>query len=161
MSFQENLRHYREQAGFTTAKDFSKAIGISYSAYIGYEYKGREPKYETLCKIADTLHVSIDELLGHELNPRLKLEKYIQLVKGLGFLVEMDDSTINVKYPVDDDGTFPPDEVTFTEQKFLAWVKRSLAKFDNDTTQIKAAVFYKEFRWEEVLLDFKVIPDNE
>lgn len=66
MSFKENLRYYREKAGFKLAKDFARALDISYSTYKGYENQRREPKYQTLCKIADLLNVSTDELLGHE-----------------------------------------------------------------------------------------------
>lgn len=68
MSFHENLKYYREKAGYKTAKDFVKEIGIPYNTYVGYEVRGREPKYDTLCKIADLLHVSTDELLGRENN---------------------------------------------------------------------------------------------
>ena len=64
-TFQENLRYYREKAGYKTAKEFSEAIRIPYSRYLNYENKGQEPKYATLVKIADTLGVSTDELLGH------------------------------------------------------------------------------------------------
>ena len=64
MGFQENLKYYREKAGYKQAKDFYKLLGVPYSTYIGYESKGREPKYSTLCKIADLLNVSTDELLG-------------------------------------------------------------------------------------------------
>lgn len=66
MSFQENLRHYREKAGYKTAKDFSESLSLPYATYAAYENKNREPKYNTLCKIADLLNVSTDELLGYE-----------------------------------------------------------------------------------------------
>lgn len=68
MSFQENLKYYREKAGYKTAKNFSKALKISYTTYFAYENQGREPKYEILCKIADLLQVSTDDLLGREDN---------------------------------------------------------------------------------------------
>ena len=68
MSFQENLRYYREKAGYKTAKDFADVLNIPYGTYAGYEYKNREPKYQTLCRIADLLNVSTDELLGRENN---------------------------------------------------------------------------------------------
>ena len=64
MQFQENLKYYREKAGYKTAKDFSKALKISYTTYFAYENQGREPKYETLCKIANLLNVSLDDLIG-------------------------------------------------------------------------------------------------
>ena len=68
MSFQENLRYYREKAGYKQAKDFAEALNIPYSTYVGYEVRNREPKYETLCKIADVLQVSTDDLLGRTTN---------------------------------------------------------------------------------------------
>lgn len=71
MSFQENLKYYREKAGYKTAKDFSEALSLPYATYAAYENKNREPKYNTLCKIADLLNVSTDELLG------AKEKKYI------------------------------------------------------------------------------------
>ena len=68
MSFQENLRYYREKAGYKQAKDFAKVLDVPYPTYVGYESQGREPKYETLCKIADLLQVSTDDLLGRTTN---------------------------------------------------------------------------------------------
>lgn len=66
MSFQERLVTHRKIAGYKTGKEFADALGISYPSYMAFENKGREPKYETLCKIADVLHVTTDELLGHK-----------------------------------------------------------------------------------------------
>lgn len=62
MSFQDNLRYYRKRAGETIA-GFARKVGVSYNTYAGYEIRGREPKYQTLCKIADLLDVSIDDLV--------------------------------------------------------------------------------------------------
>ena len=71
MSFQENLKYYREKSGYKTAKDFANTLGIPPNTYVGYEVRGREPKFDTLCKIADLLEVSTDDLLGRK-EPRLK-----------------------------------------------------------------------------------------
>lgn len=67
MGFQENLRHYREQAKFTPT-EMAKHLKVAYNTYVGYEVRGREPKYTTLCKIADLLQVSTDDLLGRTSN---------------------------------------------------------------------------------------------
>lgn len=64
MGFQENLKYYREKAGYKTAKELADVLKLPYNTYAGYESKGQEPKYNTLCKIADLLNVSTDELLG-------------------------------------------------------------------------------------------------
>lgn len=68
MSFQENLKYYRERAGYKSAKEFANTLGIPPNTYVGYEVRGREPKYTTLCKIADLLQVSTDDLLGRTTN---------------------------------------------------------------------------------------------
>ena len=62
--FKENLRYYREKAGYKKQTDLAKAINIPYTTYLNYEKAGREPKYETLVKIANELCISTDELLG-------------------------------------------------------------------------------------------------
>lgn len=71
MSFQENLKYYREKAGYKSAKEFANTLGIPPNTYVGYEVRGREPKFDTLCKIADLLEVSTDDLLGRK-EPQLK-----------------------------------------------------------------------------------------
>ena len=68
MSFKERLRYMREKVGYSSAKEFAAAIGIPYSQYSAYESpsRPREPKYDTLCKIATALNCTTDELLGRE-----------------------------------------------------------------------------------------------
>lgn len=66
MSFQENLKHYREQAGYKTAKEFADVLDIPYNTYTAYENQKREPKLEMLIKIADLLNVSLDDLVGRK-----------------------------------------------------------------------------------------------
>ena len=86
MSFQENLRLYRERAGYTQAKEFAAAIGLKYTTYIAYENQGKEPKYDTLRLIAATLNVSIDTLLGFSGVDRY--EEYKQILERLGYHIE-------------------------------------------------------------------------
>ena len=64
------------------------ALNISYSTYKGYESQGREPKYETLCKIADLLQVSTDDLLGRTTNILGNKDDYI-LLKRLDKLLSI------------------------------------------------------------------------
>lgn len=70
MSFQENLRYYREQRGYSS-DELAKLLDIPYTTLKGYENAGREPKYNILVKIADILNVSLDDLLGRK-EPQLK-----------------------------------------------------------------------------------------
>ena len=90
MNFQSNLRKYREGLGIT-AKDFAKQLGINYTTYANYENQGREPKYETLCKIAAALHVSIDDLLGYTPEQSVqqdKLSYWLEFATNAGFPVK-------------------------------------------------------------------------
>lgn len=81
MSFSENLRKYREQAGFKSAKEFADFINLPYSTYVNYENSDREPKYEVLIKMADTLGVSLDDLLGRaKQENRMNNEEYMKML---------------------------------------------------------------------------------
>ena len=96
MSFQENLKKFRIRAGYTQAKDFAKVLGISYPTYMGYENRGREPKFELLTKIAKTLHVSIDDLLGYHFERPDELTQYINLCKTVGFSIKIVKDNISI-----------------------------------------------------------------
>lgn len=67
MNFNDNLKRYREQAGFTR-KEMAQRLGVSVQGYSYWETKDREPNYETLVKIAQILNVSTDNLLGVKLD---------------------------------------------------------------------------------------------
>lgn len=67
MSFQENLRKYRQLAGYKTAKEFANTLSTTtYDAYLSYETKGREPRYKVLEEIAVKLGTTPNNLLGWE-----------------------------------------------------------------------------------------------
>ena len=84
MNLDKNLRFYRERAGYTTAKDFSDALGIPYNTYTAYENQKREPKLEMLIKIANLLNVSLDDLVGRTpLNEDENLRKEINTILSI------------------------------------------------------------------------------
>ncbi len=94
MSFRDNLRLYREKAGYAQAKDFAAALGIKYTTYIAYE-QGREPKYEILCRIAAALNVTTDELLDYSPN---KSRENLRYATENGFIAWGEaDGTFKVK----------------------------------------------------------------
>ena len=64
-TFSQNLKKAREQKGLTQ-KDVAEIIGVAKSTYSLYESGSREPNVQTIKKIADTLNVSADVLLGLE-----------------------------------------------------------------------------------------------
>lgn len=99
MQFQENLKYYREKAGYKTAKDFSKALKISYTTYFAYENQGREPKYEILCKIANLLNVSLDDLVGRTpTNEDEQLKNVINDILSVSDIKYLKLDTINSEY---------------------------------------------------------------
>lgn len=98
MSFQENLKYYREKAGYKTAKEMADILELPYNTYAGYESKNREPKFELLCKIADLLHISTDELLGHNVKPISEDERLIKDIDNL--LSEFEPKYLLDKYDI-------------------------------------------------------------
>lgn len=102
MGFQENLRHYREKAGYKSAKDFANTLGIQPNTYVGYEVRGREPKYETLCKIADLLQVSTDDLLGRTTNI-LGNDEDNRLIKRINDILSTDINNLDIELNKIDD----------------------------------------------------------
>lgn len=102
MGFQENLRHYREKAGYKSAKDFANTLGIQPNTYVGYEVRGREPKYETLCKIADLLQISTDDLLGRTTNI-LGNDEDNRLIERINDILSIDINNLDIELNKIDD----------------------------------------------------------
>lgn len=61
--FRDNLRKFRENSNLSQ-KDFSETLGINATTYRNYENSDREPDYDTLILLSQSLGVSIDSLLG-------------------------------------------------------------------------------------------------
>lgn len=91
MSFQENLKEYREKAGYKAAKDFAAVLGIPYSTYVAYENRGREPKYETLVKIAKALGVTPNDLLGYTGSVKVTFKRALRDLRASGFYDDYDE----------------------------------------------------------------------
>lgn len=67
MALKDNLKRLREQAGYSNGKELADTLGIAYPRYMTYE-RGSWPNEETLTRIATTLHVSMDDLLGYHVD---------------------------------------------------------------------------------------------
>lgn len=68
MDIGEKIKYYRKQCGLTQ-KELGERLGVSASMIGQYENSTRNPKMETIQKIADVLGVNISslvELPGHE-----------------------------------------------------------------------------------------------
>ena len=62
-AYLKNLKSIRQSLGMSQL-DLANSLGLERSTVAKYETGDREPALETLCKIADLLQVSLDELLG-------------------------------------------------------------------------------------------------
>jgi transcriptional regulator with XRE-family HTH domain len=77
-----------------TQREMANKLDLSYSTYSNYENNYREPKFETIEKVAEILGVTIDYLIGSDSSE--KLEKQYEIKRGvfinylysLGFSVE-------------------------------------------------------------------------
>ncbi|WP_297581738.1 helix-turn-helix transcriptional regulator [uncultured Lactobacillus sp.] len=47
-----------------SSRKLSTMSGVNYETIQNYRYKHYEPSFRNMCKIADALHVSLDELRG-------------------------------------------------------------------------------------------------
>lgn len=60
-----NIRSLRKSEKKTQV-EIAKFLSIAPTTYSGYELGTSEPTIETLCKLADYYHVSLDYLVGRE-----------------------------------------------------------------------------------------------
>lgn len=104
--FAERIKAARKRAGLSQA-DLAKALGVGQNTISNYENatgeKGSTPKLDTAAKIADTLHVSLDWLVGNQEDAGKSaitndefLEKFIDLFQN----ARLD---IYQGYPIEDD----------------------------------------------------------
>lgn len=94
MAFKENLVKLRKTV-CRNAKEFAQMAGITYTTYVSYE-KGAWPNEENLIKIAATLNVSIDQLLGHVVDSA-RVEA--ALARHAGLAVQEKDGLYSVSIP--------------------------------------------------------------
>lgn len=69
--FANNLRKAREASGLTQA-GLASRLGISRTKISAWEIRRSEPDIETLTRLAETLDISADELLGIPLRQSLR-----------------------------------------------------------------------------------------
>lgn len=64
MEFSERLKNLRKKVGLTQV-DIAGKLGISQQAYASWERGVKKPTQDNLVKIAQTLNVSVDYLVGN------------------------------------------------------------------------------------------------
>lgn len=78
----DNIQKFRKQANMTQA-DLADELGVSQSAVYYWEKGKREPNTETILKLLEIFHISLENLYGIEID--LTEEKFI---KACGWLEE-------------------------------------------------------------------------
>jgi transcriptional regulator with XRE-family HTH domain len=84
MKFGDVLKELLEQHGLPQ-KEFAQILGFTPSALSNYIHNTREPDYDTLVRISDYFHVSVDFLLDHNVNNSLthSEEQILNLYRSL------------------------------------------------------------------------------
>ena len=77
------IRKYREECNMTQ-KQLADAVSVSQQSINKYENHNIEPDIETLIRLSDFFHTSVDVLIGHAAPPETKLsaEEYRRLSDG-------------------------------------------------------------------------------
>lgn len=142
-NFNRNLRMFREKRGIT-ANELADKIGISRNTYLAYESQNREPSYAILIKIANTLHVSTDDLLG--ILHIDDLQQYIGIVEKAGFWVERENNHIGVFWNCGREADDDIDGVFFsTEEDFIYCIKNAVDIYSEITERILGRELYRAF----------------
>ena len=99
MKFGDKIRLLREKEKISR-DELALKLGLTYHALAKYETNDREPDHETLRKIADFFHVSIDYLLGkkptkEEVKDIEKIFKSLPLEEQKAFMKKLLDSFMN------------------------------------------------------------------
>ena len=71
MNFSERLRFYREQAKLSQ-KELAEKVGVTFAAYNKYETAGYEPKIDIIIKLAQSLGIDANTLLGFSKSDNLQ-----------------------------------------------------------------------------------------
>ena len=91
----DNIRKYRKEKGFTQ-KDLAKKLGVS-QQMIGQYENNKNPKIETVERIAIALNISLSQLLPDELVSEIKDQEFIKACEYLeeaNFTIEQDEKDI-------------------------------------------------------------------
>ncbi len=68
MKFNERLKELRLSSSYLQ-KELAAAIDVSVRTFQNYEHGDAEPNIESLIKLADIFHVTLDYLMGRDDNP--------------------------------------------------------------------------------------------
>lgn len=116
MNIGNRIAFLREQRGLTQ-EELATSLGISRAALSHYEKNRREPDTETLSKVADLFHVSLDYLAGRTAQPATTLDPD---VRQFADELELSNNELLEKFSLTIDGR----KLTPAEAKrFIAFVR--------------------------------------
>lgn len=78
--FAKNLKEYRKQKNLSQV-ELGKALHYGYTAIANYEAGRNEPSFDSLIILAETLDITVDELLG--VKPKTEEEQLLSSFKKL------------------------------------------------------------------------------
>lgn len=144
MGFAENLKRLRKEKGISRA-EIAKTLNMTENAFGTYERGEREPPIEKLCRIADTLHVTTDELLGHKLDKYETMYSYLQ---NMGATIKKNDDSISIGFPLSPDSHGSTGEqfwVYQTEEGLYNAVQKAKRAINEDTKAICKRFLMEQF----------------
>jgi transcriptional regulator with XRE-family HTH domain len=116
MNIGNRIAFLRDQRGLTQ-EELATSLGISRAALSHYEKNRREPDTETLSKIADLFHVSLDYLAGRTQNATAVLDSDVRKFTDE---LELSDQDLLDNYSLTVDGRkLTPEEA----RRFIAFVR--------------------------------------
>lgn len=144
MGFAENLKRLRKEKGISRA-EIAKTLNMTENAFGTYERGEREPPIEKLCRIADTLHVTTDELLGHKLDKYETMYSYLQ---NMGATIKKNDDSISIGFPLSPDSHGSTGEqfwVYQTEEGLYIAVQKAINTMEKETRTIQKRFLMEQF----------------
>ncbi|MFC5404990.1 helix-turn-helix domain-containing protein [Cohnella soli] len=118
MNIGSRLAFLRDQRGLTQ-EELASSLGISRAALSHYEKNRREPDTETLGKVADLFHVSIDYLVGRTPHANLTMDAEVRQFAD-ELQLELSDEQLLDHFALTVDGRkLSPEE----SRRFIAFVR--------------------------------------
>ena len=150
VSLGENIKEIRKNKGYTQ-KQLAEKLGTSPQNLAQYENGKRQPKLETIKKMADALECSVadlDDSITEKFQTKFDVRKYITAIDKKIILKNFPDLQFSVKDSVEDD------DIDY----FWEWLEKNGIKFtDTDMTICDIDDFCIEMDKKVYLLNIKQI----
>ena len=141
MTFGEVLRSKRQEKGLSR-QEIATLIGVNVQSYGSYENNRREPRYDTLKKIADVLETSIDSLLDFHPNEYEAFQKRISLFNDGSMVRRLPDEEGEEYVEVYVNCTDYAGILRMTKDRFIGMCKYAERKEGGFSLNFKTQFFY-------------------